>query len=172
MPKRIPLDQVDYEVEIKGGFSELKQRAYTQPAGEAMLDFRHSPKDKSNMKRYLFTGFSRCLYSEEKFDSEPERRLSVILDRDSQRWFKPTRGQFLIYYKWQAEHPEYQPDFVAEAADTVYMFEPKMKSEMTDPIVLAKRNAAVRCSTRAGTPRYGGKPGVIFIPHDFFDLRI
>lgn len=162
-------DEVDYEVKINGGFSELKHRAYTQVAGEAMLDYRHSPKDKSNMKRYLFTGFGRCLYSEEKFDSDSERTLSVILEREAQRWFKPTRGQFQIYYKSGAEHPEYQPDFVAETADTIYMLEPKMRSEMTDPLVLAKRDAAVKWCKHASdhAASYGGKPWqYVLIPHD------
>lgn len=162
-------DKVDYEVKINGGFSELKQRAYTQPAGEAMLDYRTSPKDKSNMKRYLFTGFSRCLYSEEKFDSDSERTLSVILERDAQRWFKPTRGQFQIYYKLGADHPEYQPDFIAETADMIYMLEPKARNEMSDAEVLAKRDAAVQWCAHAShhASSFRGKLWkYVLIPHD------
>ncbi len=162
-------DEVDYEIKINKGFSELKQRAYTQAAGELPLDYRQSPKDKSNMARYLFTGFSRCLYSEEKFQSDSERMLAVILERESQRWFKPKRGQFQIYYKWGADHPEYQPDFVAETEDTVYMMEPKMKSEMTDAQVLAKKDVAVKWCQHASehAASYGGKPWkYLLIPHD------
>lgn len=162
-------DEVDYEVKINKGFSELKQRAYTQVAGESPLDYRQSPKDKSNMARYLFTGFSRCLYSEEKFQSDSERMLAVILERESQRWFKPKRGQFQIYYKWGADHPEYQPDFVAETDDTVYMMEPKMKSEMGDAQVLAKKDVAVKWCQHASehAASYGGKPWkYLLIPHD------
>ena len=55
-------ETVGYEVIVSKGFTELKRRAYSQVAGESMLDFRESPADKSNMARYLFTGFSRCLY--------------------------------------------------------------------------------------------------------------
>jgi type III restriction enzyme len=162
-------DKVDYEVKINKGFSELKQRAYTQVAGMAPLDYRQSPADKSNMSRYLFTGFSRCLYSEEKFQSDSERKLAVILEREAQRWFKPTKGQFQIYYKWVAEHPEYQPDFVAETDDTIYMLEPKAKNEMTDPQVIAKRDVAVTwCQHASGhAATYGGKPWkYLLIPHD------
>ena len=57
-------DAIGYEVKISKGFTELKRRAYTQAAGEPMSDFRHSPPDKSNMARYLFTGFSRSLQGE------------------------------------------------------------------------------------------------------------
>jgi type III restriction enzyme len=161
--------EVDYEVKINKGFTELKQRAYTQVAGDSMLDFRQSPANKSNMARHLFTGFERCLYSEEKFQSDTERLLAVILDRDSQRWFKPPRGQFQIYYKWGADHPEYQPDFVAETRDAIYMLEPKARNQMEDTEVLAKRDAAVAWCKHASdyAATYGGKRWkYLLIPHD------
>ncbi|GAK55208.1 type III restriction protein res subunit [Candidatus Vecturithrix granuli] len=41
--------------------------------------------------------------------------------------------------KWN----EYQPDFVAETADQIYLLEPKMSKELEAKDVLAKRNAAV-----------------------------
>ena len=131
-------DKVNYDVRISKGFSQLKSRAFIRIAGEPVLDHRHSPPDKSNMARYLFGGFRRSLYAEEKFQSDPERKLSVILEREAKRWFKPAKGQFLIYYRWNSEHPEYQPDFVAETEDTIYMLEPKAKNQMNDPQVLAK----------------------------------
>ncbi len=162
-------EQVDYEVKVNKGFSELKQRAYTQAAAQPTLDYRQSPKDKSNMARYLFTGFSRCLYSEEKFQSDSERKLAVILEREALRWFKPPKGQFQIYYKWGAEHPEYQPDFVAETSDIIYMMEPKAKNEMNDPQVLAKRDVAITWCQHASdyATTYHGKPWkYLLIPHD------
>lgn len=118
-------EAVDYEVRVSRGFTELKQSAFTASATDPPLDFRNSPADKSNMAKYVFNGFQRCLYPVQKFQSDAERRLAVILDRESLKWFKPAKGQFQIFYKWGAEHPEYQPDFVAETADCVYMLEPK-----------------------------------------------
>jgi type III restriction enzyme len=151
------------------GFTELKRSAYTASATELPLDFRVSPADKSNMAKYLFGRFQRCLYHVEKFQSDPERKLAVILDREAIKWFKPAKGQFLIYYKWGAEHPEYQPDFVAETDDTVYMLEAKAKNEMNDPQVLAKRDVAVTWCQHASdhAASYGGKPWkYLLIPHD------
>src|SRR3569832_386906 len=55
-------DKVEYEVVVTRGFTDLKASAYTARVGEAPLDFRVSPADKTNMARYLFGGFSRCLY--------------------------------------------------------------------------------------------------------------
>ena len=66
---------------------------------------------------------------------------------------RPAKGQFQIYYKQGADHPEYQPDFVAETADRIYMLEPKAKNEMDDPIVRAKAEAAVNWCRNASFRR-------------------
>jgi hypothetical protein len=65
---------------------------YSAVAGEEPFDFRRSPDDKSNMAKYLFGGFQRCLYPVQKFDSDAERKLAVILERDVLKWFKPAKG--------------------------------------------------------------------------------
>ena len=162
-------EAVDYEVRVSKGFTDLKPSAYTMADKEPPLDFRVSPSDKSNMAKYLFGGFERCLYHVEKFQSDSERKLAVILEREAQKWFKPARGQFQIYYKWGADHLEYQPDFVAETSDCIYMLEPKAKGEMNDPQVLAKRDVAVTWCRHASdhTASYEGKPWkYLLIPHD------
>lgn len=162
-------DAAGYDVKISKGFTELKPSAYSAADGEPPLDFRVSPTDKSNMAKYLFGGFSRCLYHVEKFQSDSERKLSVILDREASKWFKPAKGQFQIYYKWGADHLEYQPDFVAETPDMIYLAEPKARAEMEDPQVLAKRDVAVTwCNHASGyAATYRGKPWrYVLIPHD------
>ena len=100
------------------------------------------------MAKYLFGGFNRCLYPVQKFQSDAERKLAVILEREALKWFKPAKGQFQIYYRWGGDHPEYQPDFVAEADGTIYMLEPKARNDMNDPEVLAKKDVAVNGASR------------------------
>ena len=162
-------EAVDYDVVISKGFTELKDSAYAAKQGEPALNYRTVPSDKSNMAKYLFGGFSKCLYPVQKFQSDSERRLAVILERDAIRWFKPTKGQFQIYYKSGADHPEYQPDFVAETETTIYMLEPKAKNEMDDQVVQTKRAVAEKWCERASTfnAGHGGKPWrYVLIPHD------
>ncbi|MGA9379893.1 MAG: DEAD/DEAH box helicase family protein [Phormidium sp.] len=157
-----------YEVKISKGFTALKDSAYTTNANN-YRDYRSSPPDKSNMSKYLFTGFSRCLYREQKFQAEAERILALILERDTIKWFKPARGQFQIHYKWGGDYPEYQPDFVAETEEAIYMLEPKERNEIDDPQVLAKKNAAVQWCQYASEYmlNHGGKPWkYVLIPHD------
>jgi type III restriction enzyme len=158
-----------YEVKVSSGFSELKRSAFTASAVDTVRDFSVSPEDKSNMAKYLFGGFSRCLYPVQKFHSEAERRMAVILERDAVKWFKPAKGQFQILYKLGASRLEYQPDFVAETADAIYMLEPKSTAELTSDDVIAKRDAAVQWCIHATefTTSNGGKPWrYVLIPHD------
>ena len=74
-----------------------------------------------------------------------------------------------MFYRWNGEHPEYQPDFVAEAADGIYMLEPKRKSDLDDPEVQLKKEVAVQwCANASDYSRStGGKPWTYaLIPHD------
>jgi type III restriction enzyme len=161
-------DEVEYEVRISKGYSELKNCAYTALPG-LTLDLRQSPVDKSNMAKYVFVGFKRCLYAEQKFQSDSERKLAVVLDRETLKWFKPALGQFQIEYRWNGEHPLYQPDFVAETDEVIYMLEPKARNEMDAPDVTAKKGAAVRwCkqATEYGTTCEGKPWKYLLIPHD------
>ena len=169
MQKHFWEEAVDYEVKISKGFTELKPSAYTATADSPPLNYRHSPADKSNMDRYLFGGFTKCLYPVQKFQSDAERKLAVILEHDAEKWFKPTKGQFQIFYKSGADHFEYQPDFVAETAEHIYMLEPKARNELEAADVIAKRDVAVKwCqNATAHAKTYDGKPwSYLLLPHD------
>ena len=162
-------DAAGYDVKISKGFTDLRPSAYTSSRDEAPLDFRQSPADKSNMARYLFGGFQRCLYAVQKFQSDAERKMAVILERDALKWFKPAKGQFQMFYKSGADQLEYQPDFVAETTDAIYMLEPKARNELDSREVLAKQAVAVQWCQHASTyaADNGGKPWhYALIPHD------
>jgi len=158
-----------YDVVVSKGFTTLKPLAFTAPADEAIHNFRHPVADKTKIAQMVFGGFARCLYPVQKFQSDTERVMSVILDREAAKWFKPGRGQFQIFYKWGSDQREYQPDFVAETADTIYMLEPKSRKDMEDGEVIAKKDSAVRWCQHASdhAANNGGKPWkYLLIPHD------
>ncbi|OCC22369.1 type III restriction endonuclease subunit R [Croceicoccus estronivorus] len=161
-------DSVEYHHEVRQGFTDLKETAYTA-LNEPPLDYRVPPADKSNMARYLFGGFAKCLSDVTKFHSDSERRLAVILEREALKWLRPAKGQFQMYYRSGSDHLEYQPDFVAETNDTILMLEPKMATQMSDKDVLSKADVAVQwCAWATEHARtYGGKPWrYVLIPHD------
>ncbi len=163
-------EQADtYEVEVRSGFTPLKPCAYTVAADQTIHSYRDTVSEKSKIKQMLFGNFSKCLYPLQKFDSDTERRFAVILERDAQKWFKPAKGQFKIYYKDGTEHPEYIPDFIAETNDYVLMIETKSQAEMTDSKVQAKADAALKWCENAGNYllKNGGKAWkYLLIPHD------
>ncbi|MFD1000180.1 DEAD/DEAH box helicase [Ohtaekwangia kribbensis] len=162
-------EAVGYDVVVSSGFSPLRESAYTALAGQDPQDFRKPIANKANISKLIFGGFSKCLYPLQKFDSDTERQLAIILDRDATKWFKPARGQFQIYYRAAAGEQEYQPDFVAESDEHIYMFEAKSRNQLEAPDVVAKKIAATQWCHQASdhAKSYGGKTWVyLVVPHD------
>lgn len=158
-----------YETKISKGFTELKPAAFSASANNTIRDFRQPIEDKALITRYVFGGFEKCLYAVQKFDADSERKFAAILDRDTDKWFRPVAGQFQMYYQDGGTHSEYQPDFVAETNDAIYMIEIKASNQFHDSIVVAKAKAAKTwCDLAAGyASQTGGKPWVyVMIPHD------
>ncbi|MDO9402386.1 MAG: DEAD/DEAH box helicase family protein [Polaromonas sp.] len=159
----------EYEVVVSRGFTALKEPTYTVGAGQPVRDYRHTVDEPSRIKQMVFGHFSRCLYPLQKFDSDTERRFAVILERDADKWFKPAKGQFQVFYKLGVEQSEYVPDFVAETAHFVLMVETKARNELGSDEVKAKTEAgAVWCGHAADHARkIGAKPWkYLLIPHD------
>lgn len=157
-----------YDIRVSHGFTPLRSCNYTAAAGEPVRSLRDTV-EAGRIKRMLFGGFQRCLYPLQKFDSDTERRFALLLERDAQKWFKPAKGQFRIYYRRGAEQPEYMPDFVAETGDLVLMAETKARSDMAEAEVIAKANAATEWCRHASdyAARIGGKAWkYLLIPHD------
>lgn len=162
-------DATEYDVVVSKGFTELKSTAYTASNDTGITDYRITDFDKSKIGRMLFGGFSKCLYPHTKFGSDTERRFAVILERESIKWFRPSKGQFQIFYRIGNEHSEYIPDFVAECENVIYMIETKAKNEMSSVEVFSKKESAVKWCSYASEHnlKNGGKPWkYLLIPHD------
>lgn len=169
MMKHFWEEATDYEVQVSRGFTELKPCNYTVVAGQTPQNYRETVTELSKIKQMLFGGFSRCLYPLQKFDSDTERRFSVILERDALKWFKPAKGQFQIYYKLGNDQPEYIPDFVAETDSMIFMVETKKRDDLTSEEVQAKAAAAAKWCTHASNhaATVGGKQWrYLLVPHD------
>jgi type III restriction enzyme len=159
----------EFEVQVSRGFTELKPCNYTITAGHSPRHFRETLKDLGRIRQMLFGGFTKCLYPLQKFDSDTERRFAIILDRDALKWFKPAKGQFLIFYKLGTEQPEYIPDFVTETESTILLVETKARVELNTQEVQAKAAAAKQWCQHASdfTASVGGKPWrYLLVPHD------
>jgi type III restriction enzyme len=160
----------EYEVDVTKGFHTLRPNNYTADQHEAHRDFRAPIPDgeRHRIGTMLFGGFQKCLYPLQKFDSDPERRFAVILENDAEvlKWFKPAKGDFQIHY---SSDDSYEPDFVVETHTHKFLCEPKRASEMHNPDVTAKAEAAsIWCQHASDHARdSGGKPWIyLLIPHD------
>ncbi|TAM80991.1 MAG: type III restriction endonuclease subunit R [Acidobacteria bacterium] len=158
----------EYEVHVTRGFTTLRPNNYSIPAGEAPRSFRVPIDEKLMIRGMLFGGFRRCLYPAQRFQSDSERRFSVILedDPDVLKWFKPGKGDFQIRYKGDIA---YEPDFVVETKTAKLICEPKRASEMKDKTVLAKADAAAVWCEHASRheQEHAGKPwSYLLIPDE------
>jgi type III restriction enzyme len=145
--KETPLAEDDYEVRVTRGFTLLKSQPLNIAPGQKVRDFRQPMTPASETRRQVFGGFKKCCYPLQKFDSDPERRLAVLIEAEPavEKWMKPGRAQFQIEYR---SGEGYEPDFVAEMKDRSLILEVKAGNEMDDPVVHAKAAAASKwCKT-------------------------
>ena len=159
----------DYEVTVTKGFTTLRNNNYTIESQENLRNFRIPVDGKQNIRSMHFGGFEKCLYPMQKFDSDSERRFSIILEEKGNevvKWFKPAKGQFQIFYH---QDSRYEPDFVVETNKMKYLCEVKREGDLEDKDVQAKENAARKWCKYAADheEKINGKPWeYVLIPHN------
>lgn len=156
-----------YEVHVSKGFTTFKPVSYTTLLSEGVRPFRQPVEDKSRIRSMVFGGFIKCLYPEQKFDSDSERQFAVICENDPNvdKWFKPLAEHFKIYYN---QSNAYEPDFVVETKTSKFICEIKKEKEIEDSIVQAKARAVMEWCTHASKHEleHGGKEwSYLLIPH-------
>lgn len=142
MKKHYYQQATDYEVTVPKGFETLSNAYYTAASDEGVRSFREPVQDRTRIKSMVFGGFLKCLYKEQKFDSDSERRFAVICENDPavEKWFKPSMNQnhIKIYYGYNST---YYPDFVVETKTDKFIVEIKRESEMDSKVVQDKAAA-------------------------------
>lgn len=110
---------------------------------DGRLYFKKEVSDKKNIRNYLFGGYKKSYYPENAFDSDDERRLSVILEEDKEviRFIKPPLNQLGLFYK---AAKQYTPDFLVETKDKKYMIEVKATNQTDTEEVHEKARAAMK----------------------------
>ena len=161
-------DAAGYKPVVSKGFTILRPHSYSAPAHETPRNFRQPVDERSLVRGMLFEGFKKCLYAIQKFDSDTERRFSVILENDDDvsKWVKPGREDFQIYYR---SDEIYVPDFVVETETDKFLCETKRADQMKQDDVLAKAKAAVVWCQHASAHEkaHGGKSwSYLLIPDD------
>ena len=116
---------------------------------DGRLHYKKEISDKKSIRQYLFTGYKKSYYAENAFDSDDERRLSVILEEDEDviRFIKPPLNQLGLFYR---AAKQYNPDFLVETTDKKYMIEVKASNQTDNDEVQEKAKAAIKwcqCAT-------------------------
>ncbi len=105
-------------------------------------------KFTGDIRSVLFTGIQRGVFSEVKLDSEEgELSFARIVERDEDvlNWLRPSPKEFNITYN---HGRNYEPDFVVETEDTIYLVEVKAEKDLNDADVIAKKKRGIRyCET-------------------------
>ncbi len=134
-------EETNYRVSLASAFGELRPQTFDTAGTGFIRNFRNPPDQKQDIRKYVFTGFARGCYQYAKFDSDPERKLAVVLEKEPtvRLWMKPGPNQFKIF---DVHGAPYQPDFVVETDTEKLIIEVKRLSEMKAPEVLRKADAA------------------------------
>jgi type III restriction enzyme len=131
-------------------------------------DYRDVITPTALVPKYVFRGFEKACHFEYKFDSKTEQDLAFVLENDAEviKWLRPAPNQFRIY--WDNNSKKYEPDFIVETADTIYMIETKAANNVNDADVQAKKQAAEKYCKHASdyTAQHDGKAWqYILLPH-------
>ncbi len=97
-----------------------------------------------NIRSIVFEGIKRGVFREAQFDSRPELELARILERDKvyvKNWLRPSSKEFNITYN---HGRNYEPDFVVEVEDHIFLVEVKGEDRLDAADVLAKKDRALR----------------------------
>lgn len=123
-------------------FVEILPQHMTEIIGYGRKDYRDIITPKSTISKYIFTGFMKAYYMENKFDSSTELDFAYVLENDKKvmKWLRPVSNQFNIY--WGNGAHKYEPDFIVETDNTIFMVETKSAAEIDDADVLSKKTSA------------------------------
>lgn len=118
-----------------------------------VMHYTKEIRDKKNIRQYAFEGYKKSYYSQNAFESDDERRFSVILEKDDTvlRFIKPPLNQLGLFYK---AGKQYTPDFIVETDEAKYMIEIKAANRTEDTDVLDKAKSALQwcsCATDVDT---------------------
>jgi type III restriction enzyme len=96
-----------------------------------------------DIRSVLFDGVEKGVFDVAKFDSYPELILARVLEGDHEvlNWLRPAPHEFNITYN---RGHNYEPDFVVETEETIYLVEVKGEDKLTDPDVIAKKKRGVQ----------------------------
>lgn len=142
MKKHFVCSTPDIIEQVCGVSYHIYDPSYLKKAGEEPVSL-FEPIEDSQVPKVLFTDFKKALHPMYKFDSAPEKRFAIVCENDPEvlKWLRPAPKQFNLYYEGNRR---YEPDFVVETKDTMYLVEIKGEDRINDEDNLQKKARAIR----------------------------
>lgn len=169
MKQHFVLHSADYLAPKVFPFIKIEQWSFSSFVNSGYKDYRDIVTPTSSIPKYVFRGFEKACHFEYKFDSKAEQDLSFVLENDGavQKWLRPAPNQFRIY--WDNNSKRYEPDFIVETTDSIYMIEVKRSDQTEEESVLAKKHAAekyCRYASEYTTANEGKAWKYLILPHN------
>ena len=169
MKQRLVLHSADYIAPKVLPFARIEEWSFSSMVNAGRKDYREIVNPTNRIPKYVFKGFEKACHFEYKFDSKAEQDLAFVLENDKSviKWLRPAPNQFHIY--WDNSSKRYEPDFIVETDNIIYMIEVKRSDQTEEETVLAKKAAAKRFCKYASeyTAANQGKDWkYLLIPHN------
>lgn len=166
---------VKFEAPDVRAFSQILEHNSYKFIQDEIYDFKETIEPTSRIKSLMFTGFKKACHKSYKFDSKTEKDFAIILEGDDsvEKWLRPAPNQFNI--TWDNNKKNYEPDFVVETNDKIYLVETKKEKDIPTDEVQSKAKAALEYCKNATdyTMQNGGKPWIyVLLPHDSVKLNM
>ncbi|MFN8330828.1 MAG: DEAD/DEAH box helicase family protein [Saprospiraceae bacterium] len=144
MKQHFLLHSADYVAPKVFPFIRIEQWNFSSLINAGYKDYRDIITPTNSIPKYVFRGFEKACHFEYKFDSKAEQDLAFVLENDASvvKWLRPAPNQFRIY--WDNNSKRYEPDFIVETGDTIFMIEVKRTDQTEEESVLAKKVASER----------------------------
>ncbi len=156
-------------------FVKIEQHNYSKIYKDNLYDY-HQNIEPKEIKTKVFTGFKKACHSAYKFDSGSEKSFVTCLeetDKNVLKWLRPAPNQFNI--TWNRQGNQYEPDFIVETNDTIYMIEIKKDIDINTYEVQEKKKAGIeycRCASEYNLQNNKKPWKYILIPSSEVKLNI
>ncbi|MEZ5032157.1 MAG: DEAD/DEAH box helicase family protein [Saprospiraceae bacterium] len=172
MKQHFVLHSADYIAPKVFPFVRIEQWSFSSLVNSGYKDYRDIVTPTSMIPKYVYRGFEKACHFEYKFDSKAEQDLAFVLENDAyvSKWLRPAPNQFRIY--WDNNSKRYEPDFIVETENTIFMVEVKRSDLTEEESVLSKKASATKYCKLASefTSTFGGKSWTyLILPHS--DIR-
>ena len=163
------IEEGEFEEPVIHPFTKIEPHNFSMYTKDKVHHYTETIEPTNAIPSKVFGGFTKACHTLYKFDSKAEKDFATILENDTavRKWLRPARAQFTIY--WDHNSKRYEPDFVVESADTIYMVEVKAERNTEDADVKEKARAALKyCegATKFSADNRGKKWTYILLPHN------